>query len=296
VWEYPLDGGAAGSARQVTFIEHPQPALLGVQKRLIKYKRRNDGLELSGMLYTPKGYSPKGEGGTDGPLPALLWAYPTEFKTEQSAGQVQGSPHRFVRVSPTSPLLWVSRGYAVLDDPSMPIVAKDGGEENDFFVPQLVDSAESAVDELQRLGVTDDRVAVGGHSYGAFMTANLLAHSRRFKAGIGRSGAYNRLLTPFGFQSEERTLWEAPDTYVTMSPFMHADKVEAPLLLLHGESDNNPGTFPIQSERLFQALKGLGKTAKLVVLPLESHGYAAKENVLHMCYEMDTWLEKHMTK
>jgi dipeptidyl aminopeptidase/acylaminoacyl peptidase len=177
----------------------------------------------------------------------------------------------------------------------MPIVGEGGKEPNDTYVQQLVASAKAAVDEVVRRGVADrKRIAIGGHSYGAFMTANLLAHSDLFCAGIARSGAYNRTLTPFGFQNEERTLWQAPDTYIKMSPFMHADKINEPILLIHGEADNNQGTFPLQSERLFNALKGLGKTARFVLLPLESHGYQARESVLHMLYEMHQWLEKYV--
>eukprot|EP00802_Teleaulax_amphioxeia_P004870 Tamp_04874.p1 GENE.Tamp_04874~~Tamp_04874.p1 ORF type:complete len:973 (-),score=164.66 Tamp_04874:223-2871(-) len=279
----------AGEA--ITAFPHPQPALLGVKKELIKYNRTLDGLELSGMLYTPAGY----EATRDGPLPTLLWAYPREYKTAASAAQVTGSPYKFILVPRTSPLLWLTRGFAVLDNPSMPIVGENGEEENDRFVEQLVANAEAAVSELVRRGVSDERVAVGGHSYGAFMATNLLAHSRLFQAGIGRSGAYNRLLTPFGFQSEERTLWEAPEVYMKMSPFAQADKIDTPLLLLHGAQDNNPGTLPLQSERLYSALKGLGKDARLVILPLESHSYQARESVLHMLWEMDQWLSTHLS-
>ena len=230
------DGPSCSPAHTVTSFPHPQPALIGVNKELIKYERA-DGLELSGMLYTPSGY----DASTDGPLPTILWAYPREYKSSVSAAQVVGSPFKFILVPRTSPLLWLSRGYAVLDNPSMPIVGEDGQEENDKFVEQLVANAQAAVDALVRRGVADHRLAVGGHSYGAFMACNLLAHSRIFRAGIGRSGAYNRLLTPFGFQSEERTLWEAPEVYMKMSPFANADKIDAPLLLFHGAEDNNPG-------------------------------------------------------
>jgi len=287
-----LEVDARATSRQLSDFEHPQPQLLGVTKELIKYKRELDGVDLSGMLYTPRGYDAQ----RDGPLPAILWAYPREFKSADFASQVKGSPHRFVRVSATSPLLFLARGYAVLDNPSMPIIGVGDAEENDSFIPQLVASAEAAVTELQRRGVTDERVAVGGHSYGAFMSANLLAHSTVFKAGVGRSGAYNRLFTPFGFQGEERTLWDAPEVYLAMSPFLAADKIKAPFLLIHGAEDNNPGTFPMQSERLYQALKGHGREARLVVLPLESHGYQAKESVLHMLQEMDVWLKAHLVK
>ncbi len=273
----------------LTAFPHPAPALAKIQKELIKYKRE-DGVELSATLYLPEGYTPD-----KGPLPMLMWAYPREFKSAQAASQVVGSPYRFSRINWGSPLFWLTQGYAILDGPTMPIVGEGGKEPNDTYVEQLVASAKAAVEEVVRRGVADrKRIAIGGHSYGAFMTANLLAHSDLFCAGIARSGAYNRTLTPFGFQNEERTLWQAPDTYIKMSPFMHADKINEPILLIHGEADNNQGTFPLQSERLFNALKGLGKTARFVLLPLESHGYQARESVLHMLYEMHQWLEKYV--
>lgn len=278
-----------GDTRQLTAFPHPTPQLRSVSKELIQYTRE-DGVQLTATLYLPPGYAPE-----DGPPPMLLWAYPREFKSAAAAGQVNDSPHRFVRIPPGSPLYMLAAGYAVLDGPAMPIIGEGDREANDTYVTQLVSSAQAAVDEVVRRGVARrDRIAVGGHSYGAFMTANLLAHTRLFRAGIARSGAYNRTLTPFGFQAEERTLWQAPDVYAAMSPFMHADKIETPLLLLHGEADNNAGTFPIQSERLFNALKGHGATVRLVLLPHESHGYQARESVMHMLWEMTNWLDRYV--
>lgn len=287
VWE---DGGSGeASVRQITDFPHPTPELLGVHKELIRYERE-DGVQLTGTLYLPPGKTAE-----DGPFPTLMWAYPIEFKSADAAGQVTDSPHRFVRIGWYSPLLFLARGYAVLDDPSMPIVGEGETEPNDTYVEQLVASARAAVDEVVRRGVAErGRIAIGGHSYGAFMAANLLAHSDLFAAGIARSGAYNRTLTPFGFQAEERTLWEAPEVYFSMSPFMHAEKVDEPILLIHGEADNNSGTFPLQSERFYHALKGQGATARLVMLPFESHGYRAEESVLHMLWEMDAWLEEYV--
>ncbi|HSF39060.1 MAG TPA: alpha/beta fold hydrolase, partial [Thermoanaerobaculia bacterium] len=275
--------------RQITSFPHPTPQLAGIRKDLIRYKRE-DGVDLTATLYLPKGYKP-----SDGPLPTVMWAYPQEFKSADAAGQVSDSPYRFDRVSWASPLVWLTQGYAVLDNPTMPIIGEGDEEPNDTYVDQLVASAKAAVDELVRRGVTDrNRVAVGGHSYGAFMTANLLAHSDLFAAGIARSGAYNRTLTPFGFQAEERELWKAPETYIRMSPFMYADKVNEPILLIHGQADNNSGTDPIQSERFYSALKGTGATARLVFLPLESHGYRSRESILHMLWESNEWLEKYV--
>jgi dipeptidyl aminopeptidase/acylaminoacyl peptidase len=273
---------------RITNEPHPYPMLKGTKKELIKYTRK-DGVGLTGTLYTPPGYKP----GTR--LPVLLWAYPEEFKSAAAASQVQDSPYRFPRVSTGSPLFWLVRGFAILDNPSFPIVGEGKREPNDNYVDQLVADAQAAVDELVRRGVGDrERMAIGGHSYGAFTTANLLAHSRLFRAGIARSGAYNRTLTPFGFQREERTFWEARPTYIEMSPFTHAASIEDPLLLIHGQEDENSGTYTIQSQRLFAALKGLGKTSRLVLLPHEGHGYRARASIMHMLFEMDAWLDKYV--
>jgi dipeptidyl aminopeptidase/acylaminoacyl peptidase len=279
----------AAALRALTHLPDPLPQFAQVKKELITYKRA-DGVALSGTLYLPPGYQP-----TDGPLPTLLWAYPREFKDAAAAGQLRDSPYRFARVSPLGPLPFVLAGYAVFDDPAMPIIGRGQAEPNDTYITQLVASAKAAIDELARRGVTDPkRVAVGGHSYGAFMTANLLAHSDLFRAGIAESGAYNRTLTPFGFQSEERTFWQAPEVYSAMSPFNYADKVKDPLLLIHGMADNNQGTFPIQSERFYAALKGHGATTRYVQLPYEAHGYRGRENVLHKLWEMETWLDTYV--
>ncbi len=279
-----------GSAVAVTDFPHPYPELAGIQSEAIQYTR-GDGVPLNATLYLPAGYDAE----TDGPLPAFVWAYPQEFKSADAAGQRTDSPYQFKRVSYWGAVPFVTRGYAVIDNASMPVVGEGDEEPNDTFREQLVANAQAAIDEGVRRGVVDrDRVAIGGHSYGAFMTANLLAHSDLFRAGVARSGAYNRSLTPFGFQREERTFWEAPEIYFEMSPFMHADKVDEPLLMIHGEADNNSGTFPIQSIRFFNAIKGLGGTARLVMLPAESHGYAARESLLHMLWETDRWLDLYV--
>ncbi|MGJ4728954.1 S9 family peptidase [Luteimonas sp. SDU101] len=274
----------------LTDFPHPTPALRGVSKEQIRYVR-DDGVELTADLYLPVGYDSE----RDGALPMLMWAYPREFKSADAASQVRGSPYRFNRISYWGPLAFLAQGYAVLDGPTMPIVGEGDAEPNDSYVRQLVASAQAAVDEVVRRGVADrDRIAIGGHSYGAFMTANLLAHSDLFRAGIARSGAYNRSLTPFGFQAEERNYWQATETYHAMSPFDHADRINEPVLLIHGEEDNNSGTFPMQSERMFAAIKGLGGTARLVMLPRESHGYRARESILHMLAETSDWLDTHV--
>lgn len=278
---------AADSVTQLTEFPHPYPELADVYKEVLQYERE-DGVQLQGTLYLPPGKKPE-----DGPFPMLMWAYPREFKDADAAGQVSGSPYEFKAISPRGPLPFLAAGYAVLDGPTMPIIGEGDDEPNDTYVEQLVASAQAAIDEVVRLGVAErDRIAIGGHSYGALMTANLLAHSDLFAAGIARSGAYNRTLTPFGFQAEERTFWESPDIYFRMSPFMHADRVDEPILFIHGEADNNSGTLPLQSERMFNAVKGHGAKARMVMLPHESHGYAARESVLHMLWEMNDWLDR----
>jgi dipeptidyl aminopeptidase/acylaminoacyl peptidase len=287
---YTLRDGSKKNAAPVALTDFPNPykQLEGVVKQKISYQR-TDGINLTGDLYLPKNYDAK----KDGALPVIIWAYPIEYKSANDAAQVRGSKFTFTRINYGSPVFWVTQGYAVLDNAEMPIVGEGDKEPNDHFIPQLYLNAHAAIKKLAEMGVGDsNRVAVGGHSYGAFMTANLLAHTKLFKAGIARSGAYNRTLTPFGFQAEERTYWEAPEVYNNMSPFMHAHKIKTPLLLIHGEMDNNSGTFPIQSERLYNAVKGHGGTARFVVLPYESHGYAARENILHMLWEQNQWLDK----
>lgn len=273
--------------RPLTDFKDPSPELRGITKRLVTYKRA-DGVDLSFTLYLPPGYKE----GTR--LPTVVWAYPLEFTDASTAGQVSGSTNRFTQFGGTSHLFFLLQGYAVLDNTTMPIVG-DPLTVNDTFVKQVVDSAKAAIDKGVELGVVDpERVGVGGHSYGAFMTANLLAHSDLFRAGIARSGAYNRTLTPFGFQSERRNFWEAPELYAKVSPFFYAHKINEPVLLIHGEADNNQGTYPIQSERLFAAISGTGGTSRLVMLPLESHGYAARESVEHTLYEMLSWFDKYV--
>ncbi|XP_038713587.1 probable glutamyl endopeptidase, chloroplastic isoform X1 [Tripterygium wilfordii] len=276
-------------ACQITNFPHPYPQLASLQKEMIRYQRK-DGVQLTATLYLPPGYDPSKEG----PLPCLVWSYPGEFKSKEAAGQVRGSPNEFPGIGPTSALLWLARRFAILSGPTIPIIGEGDEEANDRYVEQLVASAEAAVEEVIRRGVAHpSKIAVGGHSYGAFMTANLLAHAPHlFCCGIARSGAYNRTLTPFGFQNEDRTLWEATTTYVEMSPFMSANKIKKPILLIHGEEDSNPGTLTMQSDRFFNALKGHGALCRLAILPYESHGYAARESIMHVLWETDRWLQK----
>lgn len=281
----------SGKLTPITTFKNPFESIKNVYKEVIKYKR-NDGVELSGTLYLPANYdrTTKKE-----KLPLLIWAYPAEFKDKSSAGQSDKNPNEFTFPSYGSFIYWVTRGYAVLDDASFPIIGEGTTEPNDTFIPQLVANAEAAINAVDQMGyINRKKVAVGGHSYGAFMTANLLTHSNLFACGIARSGAYNRTLTPFGFQSEQRNYWDVPEIYNGMSPFMQADKMKTPLLLVHGDADNNPGTFTLQSERYFQALKGLGAPARLVLLPKEAHGYVAKENIFHLLWEQDQFLEKQL--
>ena len=289
-----LGGGAEKLApRRLSDFPHPHPSLVDPPKRILRYKRA-DGVDLNATLYTPPGYDAE----RDGPLPTLMWAYPREFNSAEAAGQLRDSPNRFTSISPMSPLVWLARGDAILEGPSLPIIgdADKGVEPNDSYIEQLVSGARAAVNEAARLGVCDPaRVAVGGHSYGAFMASNLLAHAPElFACAVARSGAYNRTLTPFGFQSEERTLWEAKETYQAMSPFMHANIIKKPILLIHGEEDTNSGTNVIQSERFFAALKGNGADARLVLLPHESHSTRGLESVLHVLAETSDFLDAHL--
>ncbi|MGB1928178.1 MAG: alpha/beta hydrolase family protein [Mariniblastus sp.] len=271
----------------LTSFPDPTPQIRGIKKQLVKYKR-SDGVPLSATLYLPANYQP----GTR--LPLLVWAYPREFSDAKTAAQISGSPSRFTRMQSISHLTLLTQGYAIMDAATMPVIG-DPETMNDTFIEQIVDAAKAAIDKAVELGVADpNRTCVGGHSYGAFMTANLMAHSDLFNAGVARSGAYNRTLTPFGFQSERRPYWQAKEIYHAISPFLHADKINEPLLLIHGENDNNSGTFPIQSKRMYQAIKGNGGTVRLCMLPHESHGYRARQSVLHTQAEMIEWLNKYV--
>lgn len=275
---------------QITHFTNPFETIKDVYKEVIRYKRA-DGVELSGTLYLPAGYDREKKE----KLPLLIWAYPTEYKDNYSAGQSTANPNEFTFPYYGSFVYWVTRGYAVLDDAAFPIIGEGENEPNNTFIEQLVSNAKAAIDAVDSLGyINRNKVGVGGHSYGAFMTANLLTHSNLFACGIARSGAYNRTMTPFGFQSEQRNYWDAPEVYNAMSPFMNADKMKTPILLVHGEADNNPGTFTLQTERYFQALKGLGAPARMLILPKEAHSYVARENILHLLWEQDRFLEEYL--
>jgi len=280
---------STGKLVQLTRLGDPLPFFAGVKSELITYSRP-DGVKLSATMYLPPGYDK-----SQGPLPFLFWAYPREFQSDSAASQISGSPYQFKRPSRANYMMMLLHGYGVLDNPAMPIIGRNGKEPNDTYVEQLVADAQAAADKIVALGVADrNRLAIGGHSYGAFMTVNLLAHSDIFRTGIAESGAYNRTLTPFGFQAEPRNYWEAQDVYNAMSPFNYADKINEPVLLIHGQRDNNSGTFPINSERLFAAIKGLGGSVRYVQLPLEPHGYTAVETQRHLLWEYVTWLDKYV--
>ncbi|HEY3035179.1 MAG TPA: prolyl oligopeptidase family serine peptidase [Streptosporangiaceae bacterium] len=279
-----LDGSRS---RPLTAWPDPHPQLTPIARRLITHDR-GDGVTLSGILHLPPGHDPA----RDGRLPLLVWAYPFDFGGADTAGQVRGSTSEFTRLTALGPVAFVLRGYAVLADATMPVIG-DPETMNDTYLEQITAAARAHIQALDEAGIIDPaRVAVAGHSYGAFMTANLLAHTDLFAAGIARSGAYNRTLTPFGFQTERRSFWEAPAVYDQVSPFRYADRISAPLLLIHGAQDANSGTYPIQSQRLFDSIRGNGGTARLVVLPHESHAYLARESVLHVLAEQFSWLER----
>jgi dipeptidyl aminopeptidase/acylaminoacyl peptidase len=283
----PGEAQRASSFEAVTHMPDPTPQLRGITKRLVTYKRA-DGVDLSFMLYLPPGY----KAGTR--LPAMLWAYPLDYADAKMAGQVTGSTQTFLTFDRMRHLFPLLDGYAILDNPLMPVVG-DSNKIYDTYMEQLVAGAQAAVDKAVEVGVVDrDRIGIAGHSHGGLMTANLLAHSDLFRAGVARSGAYNRSLTAFGFQNERRTLWEAPEVYAKVSPLFHADKIKAPILLIHGELDVNPGTVPLQSEKFFEAIRGNGGTARLVMLPFESHGYRSMESTEHVIYEMLAWFDKYV--
>jgi dipeptidyl aminopeptidase/acylaminoacyl peptidase len=287
---YYVGNWSRGDRHPLTQRTDRAPQFAEVQKRLVRYTR-NDGVQLSATLYLPPAYDPQ----RDGPLPTLFWIYPEEFKSRELAGQVTTAEQTFSRPGGASVLFFLTQGYAVLSNPSVPIIGEAEAEPNDTYIPQLLASIEAAIEFVVAEGVGDrDRLAIGGHSYGAFTTANVLAHCPWFKAGIARSGAYNRSLTPFGFQGEQRTFWEAESTYVEMSPFTHAGKIAAPLLLIHGANDSNAGTYPLQTERFFEALKGLGATVRSVILPLEDHGYHSREAIGHVLWEMLAWCDRYV--
>jgi dipeptidyl aminopeptidase/acylaminoacyl peptidase len=281
------EASRSSTSRAITRFPNPTPQLSGITKRLVTYKRA-DGVPLSFMLYLPPGYKP----GTR--LPTVVWAYPLDYAEQGVAGQIEGSSQVFTTIRGTSELFFLLQGYAVLDDAAMPVV---GPPETayDTFPEQIVANAKAAIDKAVELGVADpERVGVGGHSHGALMTANLLVYSDLFRAGIARSGAYNHTMRPFGFQNERRTFWQARDTYIKLSPVLQADKINEPLLLIHGELDQNPGTVPMQSEKLYEALRGIGKTVRLCMLPYESHGYTALESTEHVLYEMLSWFDGYV--
>jgi len=277
----------AGDCRPLTCFNDPVPEIRGIHREIISVTRK-DGVPLSFTLHLPPDARP------GKPLPTLLWAYPREFNDPDTAGQITGTVNRFTTFAGSSPLHLLLAGYAVLDHATLPVVG-DPQTANDTFIEQIVSGAVAIVQRVIDMKVADPaRLAVGGHSYAALLAVTLLAHTKLFSAGIARSGAYNRTLTPFGFQNERRTFWDAPEIYLRLSPFTFANRITAPLLLIHGEADNNPGTFPLQTERLYQAIRGNGGIARCVMLPHESHSYTARQSVEHVSWEMLTWLKRHL--
>ncbi len=271
----------------VTHFEDPTPELRQIEKRIVRYERE-DGVPLSFQLLLPPGY----QEGTA--LPTVIYAYPQEFASASTAGQVRGSTRRFMRLYGASHLYFLLQGYAVLDQTAMPMVG-DPETTYNTFVPQLVADAEAAVVKAVEMGVTDpERIGVIGHSHGGLMVANLLAHTDLFKAGIARSGSYNKTTQPFGFQSERRSLFEARDVYIQVSPTFFADQVNEPVLIIHGNDDSNPGTLTFQSEVFYEAVRGSGGTARLVLLPFEDHGYRSKESIEHVLWEQVRWFDTYV--
>lgn len=288
--EIEASGGEAARAlsmEPITRFEDPTPQLREIEKRIVHFERE-DGVPLSFHLYLPPGY----EEGT--PLPTVVDAYPLEYSGATTAGQVRGSTQRFMRIYGASHLYFLLRGYAVLDQTAMPMLG-DPETTYDTFVPQLVADAEAAVAKAVEMGVADpERIGIMGHSHGALMVANLLAHTDLFRAGIARSGSYNKTNQPFGFQAERRSLYEARDAYIQLSPTFFADQINEPILIIHGDDDSNPGTLTFQSEVFFEAVRGSGGTARLVLLPFEDHGYRAQESLEHVLWEQLRWFDEYV--
>lgn len=278
--------------RSITRESNSYRLLNGMQHRILRYKR-SDYLELTANLYLPSGYDPE----RDGPLPTLIWAYPKSYSDPSYAAQTNFSPYEFYEARWYRPAIWVRRGYAVVDGPPMPIIGRNKASPNDDFIRQIKLSAQALVSRLLRLGISEKgRIGIGGNSYGAFLAVNLLANTDLFSAGIARNGAYNRTLTPFGFQNEERFFWQVPNVYLQMSPLFRVQNIREPLLLFHGRKDDNSGTFPLQSERMFQAIRGMGGTARLVLFPHEGHTFRGDKSILHMLAEMEQWLDLYVKK
>lgn len=281
----PGEPSVASTTRAVTHVPDPQPAARAIKKRLVTYKRK-DGTALSFTLYTPPDWSPGKR------VPAILYAYPLDYADPSKAAQLSGSERKFTLLRNYRLLLLA--GYAIIDNAAFPIVG-DPKKAYDTYLEQLVDDARAAVDKAVELGVVDrDRIGVTGHSHGALMTANLLAHSDLFRAGVATSGSYNKTLTPFGFQNERRSVWEAQSVYLKASTFFYADKLKLPILIMHGDDDANPGTTPLQARKLYEAVRGNGGTARLVMLPHEPHWYASMESNEQLVYELARWFDKYV--
>lgn len=284
---YFATASAGTTLWSITSSERAAAPLADARRLRLRYER-GDGVALGGSLHLPPGYE-----GTER-LPLVVWAYPRRFGTAADAMPAQHVADRFPGLERALRLFFVLRGYAVLDEVSMPIVGRPG-EANDTFIEQVKANAEAAIGAAEATGFVDgSRVAVAGHSYGAFMVANLLAHSDLFEAGAALSGAYNRTLTPFGFQTERRTLWEAPETYLAMSPILYSHRIDAPLLLVHGLLDDNAGTSPLQSTQFYEAIRGNGGDAGLLLLPWEGHSYRARESVMRTAARLLDWFDRHV--
>lgn len=224
---------------------------------------------------------------------AMFWFYPSEVRNQQAIDNSGRSYNKnaFRRPSSSSIQLLILEGYVVVE-PDCPIVGT-AERPNDGYVPQLRNNLAATIDTLEAADLIDRRLlALGGHSYGAFSTANAMVHTPYFKAGIAGDGNFNRSLTPFGFQAEPRQLWEARDIYYEMSPIWMADRLTGALLMYHGAWDQNMGTDPINSPRMFAALEALGKPCAMYIYPYEDHGQIAVESRLDMWARWTAWLDK----
>ncbi|MCL1827454.1 MAG: prolyl oligopeptidase family serine peptidase [Candidatus Cloacimonetes bacterium] len=282
-----IDIATKNTLLQLTENKDMVPEITNLQRRVIRYERE-DGVQLSGVLYLPQNYD-----GTKR-LPLLMSAYPREFADSSIASQSRHTENRYVRPFGSQNIYMCLDDIAVLENASFPVIGTLE-DVNKTYLEQTISNAKAAIDYLDSQGIIDpDKVVIQGYSYGAFMVLNLLAHCDLFAGGIAQNGAYNRTLTPFGFQSERRTLWEAREDYLRLSPFLFVNQIEKPLLLIHSMADQNTGTFPLQSRRLFEAMLGNGKVCRFVQLPLEGHHYRAKESHLQVLSEFEAFFTKYI--
>ncbi len=283
----------AGTSTQLTHAKDVAPEVSGAQHKRIQLTRQRDGIKFWVDLTLPADWKP----GTR--LPGIIWFYPREYTAQADYDRsryttnINKFPDTPALRPASSTKLWVTQGNAVIE-PDCPIMGS-AGKMNDNYARDLAENLELTVNAMVDQGYIDrDHVGIGGHSYGAFSTVNALTLTSIFKAGIAGDGMYNRSLTPFGFQSERRNFFEAQSTYLEMSPFFRADKISGPLLMYHSLEDQNVGTAPISSIRMFHALQGLGKPAALFMYPYEDHSVATYQTDLDQWARWFAWFDMYV--